>query len=135
MNKKSPYFFLFLSKDSFEKDLPLEEILRERTFEYFSNQKGIDFWIFSGFSILPFFPFQNSFFYCLFTTNSQFFHFLKLRIGFFQELTYNSEKQAFSMDEKKNIKVDGFSFSCESNSFLFRKILESQKKNNFLKKF
>ncbi len=133
MNKKSPYFFLFLSKESFEKDFPLEEIFRERSFEYFSNQKTMDFWITSGYSLLPFFPFQNSFFYCFFTTNAQFFNFLKLRIGFFQELTYQPETQGFSLENLKKVQVDGFSFSCDSNSFLFQKIFETLKKRAFSK--
>jgi hypothetical protein len=118
-NKKTiQYFFLFLSQDTFENDLPLEEILRERTFEYLSNNKVIDFWMISPFK----FPKEsfngmkesNNKFYCFVTTNYAFFNFLRLRIGDFQPLVFSDAKKNFfpKSGSFSNTKIDGFSFSC-----------------------
>jgi hypothetical protein len=140
-NKKTiQYFFLFLSQDTFEKDLPLEEILRERTFEYLSNNKVIDFWMISPFKF-PNESFKsveesNNNFYCFVTTNYAFFNFLRLRIGDFQTLIFSDEKKKFSLESGilSNNKIDGFSFSCSSNSSIFKELIFSKDKSLLFQK-
>jgi hypothetical protein len=143
-NKGIQYFFLFLSQDTFENDLPMEEILRERTFEYFSNNKVIDFWMISPFQFLQFqknihsnkteilnemeisskIEFDSKKFYCFITSNYAFFNFLRLRVGDFQPLHFSNEKQVFSIETQiPSIKRDGFSFSCFSNSSIFKELI------------
>jgi hypothetical protein len=48
------YYYLLYSQESFLNDLVLEEIFRERTNFYLSQNKQIDFWI------VDFFPFSDS---------------------------------------------------------------------------
>lgn len=136
--KDNNYFFLFLSQESLEKDQPVEEILRERTFEYLSNQKLIDFWV------IPFFQFEkfhssfnkNQQFFCIITTNQQFFHFLRLRTGFFERIDFNFQRQTFvRKNERKeeqnqqfsssNSQLDGFYFSCDSSFSFFYSLIQS----------
>jgi hypothetical protein len=129
--KQKEYFFLFISQESFEKDMPVEEILRERTFEYLSNQKPIDFWIIPFFqlknSLIPFK--QNQQFFCIITTNQQFFHFLRLRTGFFQRIDFDLQNKVFFLKKEQQNQiqqnqVDGFYFSCDSSFPFFYSLIQ-----------
>jgi len=152
-NKTIQYFFLFLSQDTFEKDLPIEEILRERTFEYLSNNKVIDFWMISPFKFQKKINYSRNEvlnavesdsiacrsdkkFYCFVTSNYAFFNFLRLRVGDFQQLIFSNEKKVFSIEPKivSNIKIDGFSFSCFSNSSIFKELILYKDKNFLFQK-
>ena len=111
MNNLS-YYYLIMSQKSLLENQVIEEILRERIYYYLLNKKSIDFWLL----ISPNFIYSNKFteiiknsnfyknnkvaisasdllnnkdlnFYgSIVTTDKEFYKWLKLRIGYFEEL-------------------------------------------------
>jgi len=100
------YYYILMSQKRMLQNEVLEEILRERTTYYVSKSKTIDFWL----SISPnfiedlmlnkeiektnFFKQQqneiktkkNSFYGAIISSNKEFIKWIKLRIGYFEEL-------------------------------------------------
>jgi hypothetical protein len=75
-------------------------------------------------------------FYCFVTSNYAFFNFLRLRVGDFQALDFSNAKKTFSVESQidLNRKMDGFSFSCFSNSFIFKELILYKNKSFLFQK-
>lgn len=166
MSKKF-YFIAMSQKDLFKNEV-LEEILRERKTFYTSKKQGIDFWILIAPNFLNSSNFKERFletnyykqltlksetdsiesFSCIISMNKEFLDWIKLRLGFFDNLTL--DKKMINKNYSKNLYQSNgifgdFEYPFENNfnlldnntynlnnNFLinkFSKILQSLKSN------
>ena len=123
------YHYLIMSQTDFLYNQVIEELLREKSNYYISQNKKRDFWVLTSPQIIKnkeindkiketSFYFMNrklinssEQFFCnaLVSTNSDFIDWFKLRIGDFEEIGSNVSK--------KKYKIDGIHLKIESQSF------------------
>nr|UNJ15663.1 hypothetical protein [Cyanidiaceae sp.] len=84
------YYYMAASKQFLTQEEPLEEILREKTEYYMSNDKSIDFWIFDSTKLYDHTPneikkLSSKFFsptVLVISSNKKFITWLKLRLNY-----------------------------------------------------
>ena len=150
----SHYYYIVMSQKDFFSNQVIEEILRERTNSYLLKNKNKDFWLLispnfiksekiqvklkqSNFyqqqkcSIKPFKD-KKEFYVSLISTNLNFIKWIKLRLGYFENLDKNKNLRT-------DLKSDGICGSFKINikdilkhspNYLHPDILISQYKNN-----
>ena len=126
------YHYLIMSQQDLLQNQVIEELLRERSNYYVSQNKNPDFWILTSPEYIENVNVKNKllnssfykkhsneislissslkkdFFACLVSTNEDFIDWFKLRIGDFENLNENINKQ--------NYKLDGIQLIIDSNS-------------------
>jgi hypothetical protein len=105
------FYFIAMSQKDLFKNQVLEEILRERKTFYTTKKQDIDFWILISPSFLNSTIYKEKFletnyykqlnlklekssiesFSCIISMNKEFLDWIKLRLGFFDNLTLNKE--------------------------------------------
>nr|YP_009392600.1 hypothetical protein [Bostrychia tenella]ARW61162.1 hypothetical protein [Bostrychia tenella] len=91
------YYFALASKNFLLSQEPVEEILRERTQYYKANDKEIDFWFVINPGFVYSLKFKNELlcisdsFAAIISLDQQFIQWLKLRIGFVQIGSFQSQ--------------------------------------------
>ena len=148
------YHYIVMSQKELFSNQVIEEILRERTNYYLSKNKNKDFWLlitpkfltnpdiknkiqntnFYRQQITYIKPFSdaNEFYVALITTNIEFIKWIKLRLGYFEDLDKNTELR----EDLKSDGVYGIIKETEKNvlthspNFLHPDILISQYKSN-----
>ena len=123
------YHYLIMSQTNFLYSQVIEELLREKSNYYISQNKKRDFWVLTSPQIIKnkqisdkiketsFYSMNRELidsseqFFCnaLVSTNSDFIDWFKLRIGDFEEIGSNVSK--------KNYKIDGIHLKIENQSF------------------
>ena len=84
------YYYIAASQQFLTQEEPLEEILREKTEHYISNNKSIDFWIFDSTQLSDHSPSEikelsKTFFFptmLVISSNKKFITWLKLRLEY-----------------------------------------------------
>jgi hypothetical protein len=133
-----------MSQEEMLKNQVLEEILRERSNYYYSKLKSLDFWILISPDFLSFFDkkiknsnfFQNykkrmssninsSFFSVLITSNKEFLEWIKLRIGYFEDLNSNYNPNNYTIDGLYGVieGIESASILNSNNNILDPKLL------------
>ena len=145
---KQEYFYLVMSqRDMFENQV-IEEVLRERTNYYISKRRQIDFWILTSPSFLynnnVNIKIKNSNFYkqhtaeildnlnsqyyaLLISTNREFITWMKLRLGYFEDLENKGKNKYKSDGIHGNLRIDNNSYLLFSNKNYINPILFSRK--------
>ena len=129
------YYYLVMTQQDFLKNQVIEEILRERINYYVSKKQPLDFWVVLSPSFLfssslaekiscsnfytqkkEFLEFQNSrYFAVLISTNLDYLGWLKLRLGYFENIMENSTVNP-------SFRSDGIYGIFEDNSSPFESI-------------
>jgi hypothetical protein len=150
MEKQNKYYFIVMSQEELFKNQTIEEILRERNNYYKSKKKINDFWILVSPKFLAEPSLQKKFretnyfekistlreieinpnttYGCLISSNKEFMEWIKLRLGYFENIQVK-EKDENSTTEKKRFTSDGICGEIEctepemENIFTTRKYL------------
>lgn len=125
-NNELSFYYLMMSQEDITSNQVLEEILREKATNYSLNNKILDFWITISPSLIEklgieelfketiFYEQQkklkgnknNQFYGCLISTDKNFINWVKLRLGYFENLNDNQELNSL---KSKNFVSDGVS--------------------------
>ena len=148
------YHYLIMSQQELLQNQVIEELLRERSNYYISQNKNPDFWILTSpefvendiiknkllgsnfykkhikeISLINLHAKKN-FFACLVSTNKDFIDWFKLRIGDFENLDENINKQDYKLDGAQ-VNIDFSSFNKNLLKFDKEKIHPELINNKF----
>lgn len=127
MKKQDKYYLLTIFENTSDLYNGFEEVLRERVYHYKKSSAPLDFWVVKNIKLdieaLNKQKSENEFLkgFTIITTNKIFFEWIKLRYGYFENVSNTLSLSVLENLKNSTYTVDGFYLNLKAIPFLKRK--------------